>query len=1166
MDPTLQPVPDLPGALPEGILEDRNGDGLPDYLNARIYIAAGASAEDVAAAANVAARLAFETQSLDLPIGSRIDEFTEAGPTFAIVVGRAALRWSPTQPGPVQTCQGSRRVLAIASPEAANRWAASDLVGGYTDSDLSVAGGVRGRPCVSLADLFGRDGILIDSDIRLSLGPGVEAPEVIDLAARIALESSRLRLPMAVAWTGREPEGVPVVLIGRSHPRTRSCEEPAVGGEGRIELLSPDAGSPRSLQITGTDPEGEARALAYAARSLPYVEGYGKGGIDLAKIEGDLHDFVTIRSRPGQLAAGLARARALMPVAGSNAGAHIAVRGTGQETPKVLRNVAGVFEIQDLGFHAAKPVFEEAFSLEWEVDRARTLMESVVFSEVRPGSVIEADLRLSEPLEIRRALAEELTRALWLRGADPAKTKVRVLAAHKQAYSWITEILLERLRAASAITIEARENTRARADSIEARERWLQELYPIDEVLAREVGLAPSDTTLLLVPTGPTYRVTARGRTGSLVLDERFEPTFIERPLFSRFPEYATSIVSTGWISVRVDGRIRLDERVRTDPEVFWDTFEERGLHRLRQYLMDLYGGAPDPTLAPHFGTFEVEVAMSEPDGRIGIDEERISTIEALHEDIYFMTLLFIQLTGQYSQGCTLPYPGRIIPRVRSGAGSPPSVRLRLTGKSRPGPELEIGPPGQTPPRRLELRPVPEVRPRIHRLTVSDDPAGVNLGVRLDQPLRRDTAAMFLALGDLHREGSLAWCLSYPGVRQFDVEIDDGPSLTGVCLPNVSNPHAASPAAPQEDPECGPIPPDTPLDPEGAERHIARLSARKGIRTFLAGHSFLGRPIWAQEVAAPMDGHYVSRSRLTISRPVLFLTGRQHGNEVSSTSHILRLLEWLVPNASGKVHPLLHRLSLIVLPVTNPDGAALAAELARESPGFMLHAGYYGCLGEDVTRDQGDKDSLYASLYPESRVRRELCEMWQPDLVLDAHGYPSHEWVQLFGGYSGWFRSRERIRRDWWIPRGAFQPESAALSDTSPVDSRTIEAIRKRIDTALGDALGAVDERMRRRYARYAGLIPSLIPSTSISPVRPSFAQMNPAVTVLETVLELPDETARGPWLGMLIEAGLAVSQVCLRFLADARFEVRRQRVSTPEGTTLSLERRRPLQPGDSPS
>lgn len=1167
MDATPQPVPDLPGTLPEGILEDRDGDGLPDYLNARIYVAAGASADELAAAANLAARLAFETLSLDLPIGHGIGDLTETDTTFAIVVGRAALDWCPDPVGWIETRQGSRRLLAIPSPETANRWATSAFAAVY-ENDEQEAGAGPGQASHerfrSLAGVFGSDGILVNSDVCLSLGPGVSAPEVIDLAARIALESSRLRLPMAIPWSEPDPDRVPLVVIGRSHPRARPAADPASSGEGRIELLSARPDSP-VLQITGTDRESEGRALAYAAGSLPYIDAYGPGRSKLEDIEADLHDFVTLRSWPAQLAAGRVRARALKPVGDPDARLTLAVRDVvprirdrGRyaegDSPQVRTidpgRVPDGFDVADIGFLASKPIFEEVFTLSWEVDRARKLIETAVFPEIRPGSAVGAELRLSEPPEIRHALQVWIMRELTLRGADPAHTKVSVLSAHKQAYHWMTETLPERLRSASAITVEVRENSAPAPESIETPERWLQELYPVDEILARDLGLSPSDITLLQVPTGPTYRVTARDRRGSRVVDERFEPTFRERPLFSRFPDYGTSLVPTGWISVRVDGRVSLNERVRTDPEVFWDAFEERGLERLGRYLVGLHRGAPDPTLAPHFGTFEVEVTMSEPDGRIGVDEERISTVEALHEDIYFMTLLFIHLIGQSNRGCSLPYPGRIVPRVRAGPGSPPRVRISLTGKSRPGPALEIQNQGRT--RCLELRPVPEVRPRIHRLTITSDPAVVDLGIRVDSPLQPNTVDRMLELGEMHREGSLPAYLAYPGVRRIDVEIYGESRLTEVSLHTVPNLRTADPA-PRTDRDCSSIPQDRALDPEEAERHIARLSGRRGIRTFLAGHSFMGRPIWAQAVTAPLDGRYVSQSRLTISRPVLFLTGRQHGNEVSSTSHILKLLEWLVPEAADQIHPWLRRVSLIVLPVTNPDGAALAAELARESPGFMLHAGYYGCLGEDVIRDLWSPDSPY----PEAHVRRRLWEIWRPDIVLDAHGYPSHEWVQLYGGYSGWFRSREHIRRDWWIPRGAFQPEPGE-TDVSSERLRTIATIRTAIDEALETAAGEVNRRMRDRYRKYVRTGPA--PATR----RRSFAQAAPDVTLAEAIIELPDETAEGQWLEMLIEAGLGASRACLEFLANAPLEVRRRRISGPGGTAFTVGRRRPLRAGDS--
>ena len=44
-------------------------DGSADYLNVKIYVADQATPEEIAAASNVAVRLTFEIQSMDLPIG-----------------------------------------------------------------------------------------------------------------------------------------------------------------------------------------------------------------------------------------------------------------------------------------------------------------------------------------------------------------------------------------------------------------------------------------------------------------------------------------------------------------------------------------------------------------------------------------------------------------------------------------------------------------------------------------------------------------------------------------------------------------------------------------------------------------------------------------------------------------------------------------------------------------------------------------------------------------------------------------------------------------------------------------------------------------------------------------------------------------------------------------
>ena len=53
-----------------GVLQDRNGDGVVDFVNARILLRERPGAVDVSAASDIAARLGFETMAMNLPLSS----------------------------------------------------------------------------------------------------------------------------------------------------------------------------------------------------------------------------------------------------------------------------------------------------------------------------------------------------------------------------------------------------------------------------------------------------------------------------------------------------------------------------------------------------------------------------------------------------------------------------------------------------------------------------------------------------------------------------------------------------------------------------------------------------------------------------------------------------------------------------------------------------------------------------------------------------------------------------------------------------------------------------------------------------------------------------------------------------------------------------------------
>jgi len=64
------------------VFQDRNGDGAVDFVNARVALADRPSAGDLAAAADVAARLGFETSAMDLPVRMQADSGSDQPTVF----------------------------------------------------------------------------------------------------------------------------------------------------------------------------------------------------------------------------------------------------------------------------------------------------------------------------------------------------------------------------------------------------------------------------------------------------------------------------------------------------------------------------------------------------------------------------------------------------------------------------------------------------------------------------------------------------------------------------------------------------------------------------------------------------------------------------------------------------------------------------------------------------------------------------------------------------------------------------------------------------------------------------------------------------------------------------------------------------------------------------
>ncbi len=1106
------------------------------------------------------------------------------------------------------------------------------------------------RENLDLSNLFAPDGLLGDSDgnlipdrgevLLVPSGEGLD--RVIDLAARIALESAGVSLPLAVpASSVGAPASQPtLVLIGVTHPlvdelvKAGKFQRPDLRpGDGYIGIVRKAWGEKPAIVITGGDVDGVQRALAQAAERLPHLWPRGKDRPTLDTVEDDVRRFLGGRSAAGQAAIGLyklgtigsrlagvslAQASVRLAVEKPDSGLAAFIRG---EAARLLKADAVDVSVEALDVKQAQPVTVNGepvggdFEIPSEVDDFWRVFRSRVLPAVRRRAPVVVEARLSESRQLRESLERQALAELIRAGAS-RESRVTVLSAYKQGYSWLFDAVRPALTGKPVRSIrirfaEAGPPPEWKQQAMYIPTRWLHEVFPIDEVLARELGLPLAQITFEKAPVGsPTYEVIATGSDGALLLHERFEPRFVVRPYFDRFPDYERVRVATGWIEAASAGRPIVSQRIETDSERFWNIFQQKTLPALYDHVMLRTGGKPRPTDAPHFGQLTVDVALSEPFERLGIDEEHISPMEALHEDVYFATLHFFDVMGRFARGTALDYPGHIVPIMRQAPdGTSGRATIRVTGFTAPRPMIELRYRRQDGTEGREALDIPKIaaeRPAAMGALVragTDGFSRLELRVKVDsekddrdelvararaervdeQVLSAAQAIWTLtALERMRQAGLYRGALAYGGLGDLrvtagwthdvapeaQVSVDVAPNGVAAPLPDVTRYLGTGEPRPDGSPVA--VQWDTPIGVDEAYGLLARMAASPEARVYKAGDSYLGREVWAMDLTSPIHSSHWSQAKATTLKPTVLYSGRQHANEVSSTSHLLTLAARLLSDPAFRKK--LDRVNVVVHPITNPDGADVAHGLWTISPSFMMHAGYLGSLGVDVTAAQWDTDPIC----PESKVRAELWRTWLPDLFLNPHGYPSHEWVQPFSEYAAWVRNRVTEARDWWGMRGWFMPGFSYIDDPKyPRHRDAAFEIQRRITAAINSVpeVRALNERAYARYRRYGFdhnqedfkfqltegvLIYAAVKGSRANPRGTDPMGRQPNITIWSGTTEAPDEPAYGDWLKLVASAGLAWDVALLDYLANGDHKVERKLDSFQGGVTLSLSRARP--------
>jgi hypothetical protein len=819
-------------------------------------------------------------------------------------------------------------------------------------------------------------------------------------------------------------------------------------------------------------------------------------------------------------------------------------------------------------------VFSGQRQLEWEVDEALKLVEEVL-NQASSGSSLKISLGLSEPLAVRLNLKGKIEELLTSRGL---KAKVEVLSAYKQGFFWLVEKVLPEIKkypiSRLVITVSRAEDppTEKAKRFYADPNRWLQELYPVDEILASELNLPINNIHFeLKASSRPVYEIKVFNLSGDLIYNSEFSPAVREIPFLQVSPEWGAVQITTGWCRVKQENEYLLNRTIQTDPERIWGFYQQEILKPLYEFVLKKTNHEPTFVKQPYFKRLLVELWLSEPNYRLGLDEEIISPLESLHDEIYFDTLDFLRgITQPGSEETELPTeasrssaPGNVLPVLYPATeGQPPQIKFRLEDFPARKPRMTLSWKISGQPEGSKTWEFPALKSKNLKLeeiifdTRKEQIKKAGLLVEVEKEADYYLLATLLDTYLIQRQKKLSKsAFSYPNIELLGLKIQHQSFALEKTIPvSVYSKKTDSGNKPEF---TGEVPLNRIIGSDECLAIAKGLALYPTIRFYLGGQSFEGRPVSVLEIFLP-EGRYVSPARLITFKPTLHLTARQHANEVSSTNYSLKFAELLATDESYQ--PYLKKFNLVIQPLENPDGAELALELFRHQPFHCLHAGRYSAMGVDI----GYQVGLTQPLLPEARVRSRIYRDWVPDLYLNLHGYPSHEWVQQFSGYSPY------LFRDYWIPRGWFTYyRQLSLKIYEPHRQAAEELKKILIEQMTSDPLlRESNERFYNRYERWARRwSPFVAPlemynGLNIYARRQSSTEnrlnLRSQMTLVEETPEVMDETATGEWLEFICRQGLTYLKAHARYLSEVRFELERIEEETGNRVRVEFQRGRP--------
>jgi hypothetical protein len=1056
-----------------------------------------------------------------------------------------------------------------------------------------------------LTDLFTSKGFYSDSDgdqildtvdSLVILPQKAPAPGAHWITSRLVLNTAGASFP--ITYLDHEIENKnslkAPILVGRENKWSRELMDqgkikipPMEKGWGNVRIVPQALNKSSALVIYEEDALGLEKTLSFFGQTFPYFDEFGEGHAKVQDVPIAMEEF--LEGKRGSAEAHFWQSlqtyirelkdkkfdyfnlRLFLPEANEKFVQHV------QEFLHEAVD-AKKMAIQNFVLKDSKNIFQKEKEFPWEGDDAVRLIQENVKTIKDADSPVRISVGVSESPEVRERIGKRIEDLL--KESDFSRYEVDVSSSYKQGFFWIVEKVLPKLESLNVHHVIIR-FAREEEDFSQPKRfysesfRWLQELYPVDDLIAVRAGI-PLDRVAFEMKEEkePAYDFTAYDEEDKIVLTDHFSPRTREEIYMQTLPEWGKVKLTTGWVRIQQGQQTVLDTGLASDLEKFWHFYQDEVLKEVYSHILKRTGNNPTFEKQPYFKRMLIEMWFSEPDFKMGLDEEMVSSLEAIHDEIYFDTLDFfrgiteIELepdeeipedTSRYSA------PGNILPKVYpSTEGKKGRVKVTFEDWQARTPEMFLEWKEEGRREKDKKFTYSKIKAKSLRIP-SFIYNGINervekLTAELEFEKENDYVAL-LEIIDAYRElrgaGIVEQPFSFPNIhflaiiakhKEWEKEeifrLDPlSPKKQGLVVEAL--------------PEETEIPTREIISPQMCLDLVEQLGRMDSIRAYIGGKSYENRKIPVLEIFTPLK-KYISIPRLVTCKPTLYLSGRQHANEVSSTNYILKFAQLLAKKPEFQEYT--KKINFVLHPMENPDGAELAYDLQKITPFHSLHAGRYTSLGIDVGYQVGTSKPLL----PEAKVRKNLYEKWLPDIYLNLHGYPSHEWVQQFSNYIPF------QFRDYWIPRGWFAYYSAL---SLPLYEKWVKAgdDLMRFITREINANAEFQESNRKFYDRYYRWGSRWQPHMNDLEIhdgvnlyakrrssRESRLTDRRRITFVEETPELMDETAQEKWLDFLVIQGLTYLKAHAEYLSQTQFATVRIEEEGQDRVHMQIVRNRP--------